>query len=102
MRASIPIARPGAWGGRFPSLGWPQAGGLLAALLVSALLGYLAFSRLTAAPAVTVQIGARPEDVAAAQAQLAQAQAKLDDLLSPRAEDVAAAQAALAAEQAKL
>src|SRR2546423_7125286 len=50
----------------------------------------------------TIVVGARPEDVAAAQAQVAQEQAHLADLLQPRAEDVDAARAALAQAQAKL
>src|SRR4051794_7177068 len=183
MRA-IPISRPNALRGRLPSLGWPELGGLLAALLISLLLGYLAYTRLTTPAPVTVQTvaatrgsisagvngtgtvmadqsskvsfrgsgrvadvyvkvgdqvqagqalaklddadlqaqlaqaqaneasaqsklqvvqnGARPEDLAAAQAALAQADAKLQDLLTPRAPDVDAARAAVAQEQAKL
>src|SRR5262245_31401843 len=50
----------------------------------------------------TVLNGARPEDVAAAQAQLLQAQARLADMLTARPDDVAAAQASLDAAQAKL
>src|SRR5262249_59862517 len=42
----------------------------------------------------TVRNGARPEDVAAAQAQLAQAQSRPADMLTARPDDVAAAQAA--------
>src|SRR5579883_2955544 len=50
----------------------------------------------------TVLNGARPEDVAAARAQLAQAQAKLTDMMTARPEDVAAARAALDQARAKL
>jgi HlyD family secretion protein len=61
-------------------------------------------SALTTAEAKlqTVLNGARPEDVAAARAQLAQAQAKLADMSTARPEDVAAARAALDQARAKL
>src|SRR3954447_11318997 len=50
----------------------------------------------------TILNGARPEDVAAARAQLAQAEARLRDLSTPRDEDVAVARSNLAQAQAKL
>jgi HlyD family secretion protein len=49
-----------------------------------------------------VQAGAKPEDVAAAQAQLAQAQIRLQALTQGRPEDVTSAQAALDSANAKL
>ena len=51
----------------------------------------------------TIQAGAKPDDVAAAQEAVAQQQARLDSMLAGgRQEDVAAAQAAVAAQSAKL
>ncbi len=50
----------------------------------------------------TILSGARPDDVAAARAQLAQAEAHLRDLTTPRDEDVAVARGNLAQAQAKL
>src|SRR5579875_2946308 len=49
-----------------------------------------------------IQAGARPEDVAAAEATLAQQQAQLQNLTTANPPDVAAAQAALAGAQATL
>src|SRR5881275_2168805 len=51
----------------------------------------------------TVQVGARPDDVAAAQEALAQQQSKLASMQAEgRAEDIAAARAGMAAQSAKL
>src|SRR5438270_3869387 len=55
MRAVNTLDRPGALRARLPGLGRPQLLGLIAALLVSAVLGYFTYARLTTPKPVQVQ-----------------------------------------------